>query len=217
MKINCRYIFNSKFFLFFEFTLLCIALPSYIIYFKQAKFMFFFLWSAALYAACVVFAQKNNDVWKFNEINRENLKVIIPRFLLACLGMITFLYFYDPARLFEIVLNRPFFVPFLFFAYPILSAFPQELIFCSFFFHRYAPIFKSEKSKIIASTIVFAYAHILYINIVAPSLSLIAGLIFASTYSKTRSLSLVTLEHALYGNALFIIGLGWYFWHGSVH
>ena len=69
---------------------------------------------------------------------------------------------------------------------------------------------------VIASAIIFAYAHVLYINWVAPSLGIIAGLIFADTFRKHRSLALVTIEHGLYGNALFVIGLGWYFYSGAV-
>ena len=69
---------------------------------------------------------------------------------------------------------------------------------------------------VLASSVVFAYAHVLFINPVAPTLSFIAGLIFASTYMKTRSLALVSIEHGLYGNAMFIIGLGWYFYSGSM-
>ena len=44
-----------------------------------------------------------------------------------------------------------------------------------------------------------------------------AGLIFASTYAKSKSLALVTIEHGLYGNFLFFIGLGWYFYGGAIN
>jgi hypothetical protein len=64
--------------------------------------------------------------------------------------------------------------------------------------------------------VTFAYVHVLFINWVAPPLSLIAGYIFATTYARTRSLSLVTFEHGLYGNSIFLIGLGWFFWGGSI-
>lgn len=100
--------------------------------------------------------------------------------------------------------------------YPIVSALPQEFIFCTFFFARFKPLFGNERNLIIASSIVFAYAHVLYINPVAPILSLFGGYIFASTYTKHKSLALVTIEHALYGNALFTIGLGYYFYGGAV-
>ena len=41
-------------------------------------------------------------------------------------------------------------------------------------------------------------------------LSFIAGLIFASTFAKTKSLALVTIEHSMYGLVLFAVGLGWW-------
>ena len=43
----------------------------------------------------------------------------------------------------------------------------------------------------------------------------VGGLMFANTYRRTNSLFLVSLEHALYGNTLFFIGLGWFFWGGA--
>jgi membrane protease YdiL (CAAX protease family) len=97
----------------------------------------------------------------------------------------------------------------------VLSALPQEFIFCSFFFERYKAFFGEGRGMIVASAVVFAYAHCLYLNPVAPTLSLLGGLIFASTYRKTKSLALVTIEHGLYGNALFLIGLGTYFYSGG--
>jgi len=42
---------------------------------------------------------------------------------------------------------------------------------------------------LVVNAVVFAYAHLLYINPVAPTLSLLGGLIFASTYLKTQSLA----------------------------
>lgn len=211
---------HRKLLLICEFVVLCLLVPGIIISFRLAPAMLLFLWAAALYCAYVVHYKREHflrDVWKWNEVNWKNLKIILLRWILACIGMLAFLYWYNPDRLFELVLNRPGFIPYLMIAYPVLSAFPQEIIFCSFFFERYKSLFTTERRRIIASALVFAYAHMLYINWVAPPLSLIAGLIFAATFSKTRSLALVTIEHALYGNALFIIGLGWYFYGGAVH
>lgn len=203
-----------------EFLCLCILLPTTIITYRLAPYMLIFLWSAAAYCAFHLFIKRHEhfatDTWKWNAVNWQNMKTILPRWIICCIGMILFIYFYDPDKMFDLAYREPEFIIALFIAYPLLSAFPQELIFCSFFFHRYKPFFKSEHSRIIASALVFAYAHVLYINWVAPLLSLIAGLIFAQTYAKTRSLALVTVEHALYGNALFLIGLGWYFWGGAI-
>ena len=210
---------TNKSLLIIEFLLLCIALPSVIIVYKLAPMMFSFLWGAAGYCLLVLRRQHKDflkDIWKWDAVTWEAMKPILIRWVICSIGMLAFIYFYDPAKMFAFVKERPQFVPFLLVLYPLLSALPQEFIFCSFFFERYAPFFQSERAKIIASAIVFAFAHMLYINWVAPALSLISGLIFAQTYSKSRSLALVTIEHGLYGNVLFIVGLGWYFYGGAV-
>lgn len=210
---------SSRSLLLLEFILLCIALPTIVIVFKLANILFAFLWVAALYCFFVYRRAHPNalkDIWKWKAVNWANMKPMLIRFVLCSIGIFVFTWFYDPDRLFAIVLDRPHIIPFLLVFYTLLSALPQEFIFCSFFFERYAPFFKSDRAKIIASAIVFAYAHMLFINWIAPLFSLGAGIIFALTYSKTKSLALVTIEHGLYGNMVFIIGLGWYFFHGSV-
>lgn len=210
-----------------EFFALCILTPGYIIYTKSAPFMFAFLWGAALYGYLilrVVYHDHLRDMWKFGEVNWANMKPILLRWAAACIGMTLFIYFYDPERMFAMFGRRveedPLMafvaIPALMLAYTLVSALPQEFIFCSFFFERYKTFFGASTKMVIASAVIFAYAHILYINPVAPTLSLIAGLIFALTYLKTKSLALVTLEHGLYGSYLFIVGLGWYFYGGSV-
>ena len=210
---------RNRAWLIFEFSLLCVVLPTVIIVFRLAPFMFVFLWVVSLYCFLTLRLQHPDfakDMWKWREIKWKHFKTILPRWVFACVAMVVFLYFYEAERLFALVLERPQLVVSLFILYPLLSALPQEFIFCSFFFERYKTLFTTERARIIASAIVFAYAHVLYINWVAPLFSLIGGLIFALTYSKTRSLALVTIEHALYGNALFLIGLGWYFYGGAV-
>ncbi|MFK7840334.1 MAG: CPBP family intramembrane glutamic endopeptidase [Bdellovibrionales bacterium] len=202
-----------------EFLLLCICLPTVIIVFKLAPFMFFFLWGAALYCFFILrFRHKEyfRELWKWEAVTWAAMKPILVRFVFASIGMVAFIYFIDPDRMFGIIRERPQIIPFLLVMYPLISALPQEFIFCSFFFERYKKFFTSDKAMIIASAIVFAYAHVLYINWIAPFLSLIAGIIFATTYAKTKSLALVTIEHGLYGNVLFLVGLGWYFYGGAV-
>lgn len=207
---------NVRPLLVIEFLLLCLITPGIIIYGRLAPFMFAFLWAATGYCYLVL-RHKIPDVWKFAEINRTNLRIILPRWILACIGMTVFIYLYDPARAWGIFGHLPLWgIPLLLLGYTVLSALPQEFIFCTFFFSRYAPLFKTDRARIIASAIVFAWAHVLFINPVAPPLSLIAGLIFASTYARTKSLALVTLEHGLYGSWLFVVGLGWYFFGGAV-
>jgi len=205
-----------------EFILLCLVVPGVIIANHWAMYMFVFLWSVSFYAYFVLrghYKQSVKTIWNGSAVTKANLRPILIRWVLASIGMLIFIYFYDPQNMFGIFNYPPDFVPKLvfaiFFFYPIFSALPQELIFCSFFFRRYQPLFGQGKPTVVASAIVFAYAHLLYINPVAPTLSLLGGLIFASTYLKSKSLALVTIEHGLYGNSLFLTGLGYYFYSGN--
>jgi CAAX protease family protein len=45
-------------------------------------------------------------------------------------------------------------------------------------------------------------------------MSFIGGLIFAYRFARTRSFFAVWLEHALYGDLIFTIGLGRFFFTG---
>ena len=101
--------------------------------------------------------------------------------------------------------------------YPFFSALPQEFIFCKFFFARYKSFFGENTLMVAMSSLAFCLGHILFINWVAPVLGLVGGIIFAGTYKKTKSLLMVSIEHSLYGDTLFFIGLGWFFWGGSVN
>ena len=98
--------------------------------------------------------------------------------------------------------------------YPIISAYPQELIYRSFFFHRYKLLFKSEKAMVITNAALYSFLHIIYLNIVAPVLTLIAGYLFCRTYLANKSVLMPGIEHALYGMIVFTTGLGVFFYAG---
>jgi membrane protease YdiL (CAAX protease family) len=57
--------------------------------------------------------------------------------------------------------------------------------------------------------------HIVFRNWPAILLTCAGGWLFGTTYRRTSSLLLVSVEHALYGCAIFTIGYGNYFFDGS--
>ncbi|WP_067536778.1 CPBP family intramembrane glutamic endopeptidase [Nocardia crassostreae] len=99
--------------------------------------------------------------------------------------------------------------------YPALSVYPQELIFRSFLFHRYAPLFGEGPLLIAASAAAFGYVHIIFGSWFSVAASGVGGWIFATRYLSTRSLFTASVEHSLYGILVFSIGLGRYFYHGA--
>ncbi len=198
--------------------------PLAVIYYGLSNYIIVFLWVIFIYTTIVYYFFYKEDASKrfvsLFFIIKHNIKYIsyiIVRWLIASIILYFFTYILYPEKLFIIQksYNNNLLYKILLF-YPILSAFPQEFIFCKFFFKRYVSLFKNEKYLVLMSSIIFCFAHIFVINWVAPFLGYLGGLMFANTYKRTQSLLIVTLEHALYGNTLFFLGLGWFFWGGSV-
>ena len=69
---------------------------------------------------------------------------------------------------------------------------------------------------ILASAAAFAFLHIIFRNGLAVALTFAGGLLFAARYAQTGSLAASTFEHALYGCWLFTVGLGQFFYHGTI-
>ena len=100
-------------------------------------------------------------------------------------------------------------------AYPVLSVLAQELVFRTFFFHRYGPLFRGHKwLAIFANGAAFGFAHIIFGNIIAVLGSMVVGWLLAYRYYETRSFLAVWLEHSLYGCLIFTVGLGRFFFTG---
>ena len=95
--------------------------------------------------------------------------------------------------------------------YPMFLVYPQELVYRTFFFHRYKRFFSNHLMMIGASAVVFSYMHIVFQNAVAIILTLAGGVLFARTYYETRSTFVAFFEHALYGCFVFTAGLHSYF------
>src|SRR5208337_1405748 len=106
--------------------------------------------------------------------------------------------------------------------YPLISVTTQELVYRVFFFHPYAAALNGAGWLAIAvNAMLFATMHAILFasrgsmfHWEAVTFSLIGGLIFAYRFVKTRSLLAVWLEHALYGDLIFTIGLGRFFFTG---
>lgn len=86
--------------------------------------------------------------------------------------------------------------------YPLLSVFPQGIVYRLFLFTRYGELFGTGWGMVLASAAAFAYVHIVFRNPLTLGLSFLAGLLFAARYLKTRSLVVSDFEHSLYGCAL---------------
>jgi membrane protease YdiL (CAAX protease family) len=121
---------------------------------------------------------------------------------------------FAPQMLFSLVRSAPILWLAIMILYPLFSVLPQEFLFRAYFFRRYQALFGRGSAMIAASAIAFGFVHIVFGNWLAVLLSAIGGILFSTTYLRTASLTLVWLEHALFGDFLFTIGLGRFFYHG---
>jgi membrane protease YdiL (CAAX protease family) len=121
----------------------------------------------------------------------------------------------DRGHLFDLPRRQPWLWLLVVVFYPLLSVYPQELLFRAFLLHRYAPVFGTGRRAAVACAAAFGFVHLLFGNVLAVVVTLAGGWLFARRYQHTRSLLVVSVEHALYGITIFTVGLGRFFYHGA--
>lgn len=158
--------------------------------------------------------------WQYKIHLRDLMRPKVPRrewrrvfviYMAAVPCLIGLLWWIEPAALFSLMVQHTRIWLLVMFGYPILSVFPQELIYRGFFFERYRPLFGQGYAMILASAAFFSFGHVLFHNWIAILLSFAGGCLFARTYQRTSSLWLICMEHVLYGCAAFTIGYGQFF------
>ena len=213
-------IFTHNIYKIIELILLSSIIPYIVLVLKLFNLIIPVLLLVCVYCIIIYCIENKNFSSEFKKIFNININILIRtiiRWIFASLILLIITFYFFNEKFFIIQNNKPEILWKIMILYPIFSALPQEFIFCKFFFYRYKSIFKSDNNLVISSALFFAITHILFLNFIAPILSFIGGLLFANTYNKHRSLLLVSIEHGLYGNTLFFIGLGWYFWGGSIN
>lgn len=171
------------------------------------------LWVEFLYAWYVL---KKADVpLRLWPVRKKELRRVIERFIVIGLAILLFTITAFPEKLFSLLLREPLLWASIFLLYPLFSVLAQEVVVRLFFFYRYGHLFRNDRQLILSNALVFSYIHIAFTNPLAVLLSFAGGLLFAHTFLKTGSTAIVSIEHTLYGNTLFTVGLGTFFYHGA--
>ena len=209
---------HSRPYILAELVALTFVLPLAMLQFHLQKFMLPAVWLVMWYCLRVGKATGIAPVresWQGRAITRAVLRPMLLRFVVLSALMAVGTALWVPENLFNFVRAMPWFWALVMLLYPLLSVVAQEVIYRWFFMARYAPLFPTPRLMMLVSSLAFAAGHLIFNNWVAPLLCLFGGAIFAATYARHRSLAVVSLEHALYGDFLFTIGLGMYFYHGG--
>ncbi len=154
--------------------------------------------------------------WNWAALTWANLRPMLTRFAVCAGLMLAATYAFAPNMLFGFVREKPMFWALVMVAYPLVSVVAQEIVYRRYMFARFHGLLGTPMMLILVSGLGFGFGHIVFDNWVAPALCAVGGVIFSATYHKTRSLALVCIEHALYGDFVFTVGLGRYFYHGAV-
>ncbi|MBN1184782.1 MAG: CPBP family intramembrane metalloprotease [Bacteroidales bacterium] len=210
--INKNTFWNNKTWLFFEIVLIFIATPL-LYYFdvipghKSIPLLLVFIILLWALITDKTFDNKHFQINKYKQWRK-----LIIRFFIISVLLFAYILLFERENLFYLPKHNLLLWGMIMIFYPLWSAYPQELIFRAFFFHRYKALFKNQMVMIICNALLFAYMHFIFKSWVAIGLSFLAGIMFALTYLRSNSLLVVAIEHALYGNLIYTIGLGHYFY-----
>jgi len=208
---------QSRFYLICELLGIFVIIPA-VIYALHPLPIIPILWMVTFISMWAVFKDKTferNSLWRSSEL-KKNYKGMVKQFLIITTVMIALIYFFIPDQLFSLIQDDPLLWALIMIFYPLLSVYPQELLYRTFFFHRYKILFHKKWQTITANALLFGYMHIIFQNWIAVGFTLLGGFLFASMYERTRSTLFVSVAHALYGDLIFTVGLGTYFYAGTM-
>lgn len=194
-----------------EFAAIFIGGPLAVLAIHQRGALFLILWLGALIA---YFNTRGRPPFPKHPLWPEVRGIAIRFCVLAPLiAVVTWLAF--PHLFLELPRQRPLLWAIIMVLYPLLSVWPQEMLYRSLLFHRFRELFRSDVALILVSAAAFGFAHIIFLNWIAIIMTTAGGLLFARDYARHRSLSLTCLEHSLYGCLIFTVGLGRFFYTGA--
>lgn len=173
----------------------------------------------ALGIGCVVYLLHRPDFGRTDLLGttgmRGQLRSILSLWAVAAVVALAGVALLLPDDLFGFPRSEPVTWAIVAVAYPLLSVYPQELIFRAFLFRRYRPTFGTGAGMVLASAFAFGFAHIIFGNWFAVVATTFGGLLFAWRYQRSGSLLAVSVEHGLYGVLIFTVGLGQFVYHGA--
>ncbi|HOY72965.1 MAG TPA: CPBP family intramembrane metalloprotease, partial [Tenuifilaceae bacterium] len=137
---------------------------------------------------------------------------LILRVVAATIVIVVFSYYLLPDKFLIMPREQPLMWAMIMIFYPVWSAFTQEVIYRTYFFHRYGAAIPNEKVLALVNGLLFGFLHIIFRNWVAVIGATLMGLLWAFSYLKHRSLLVVSIEHSIVGDMLYTFGLGYFFY-----
>lgn len=147
-------------------------------------------------------------------VSARDWSAMLLRFSAMAALLTLWLWIVSPGSLFAFPKNNLRFWALVMVCYPLLSVLPQGFLYRWFYERHFAPLF-SRTGSLLVGALLFSFAHLLFRNPFALAFTFVGGLFFLSTYRKTGSVLFSSIEHALFGDWLFTVGWGAYFYEGT--
>ena len=205
---------KKKLYLTLECTAFFVGIPLLLWWAKERTLLMLALWVGTLLCGLYLHRHKAWPWRTLFAVDKPYLKLMLLRFVPLAIGLWLLAWWVAPHSLFSFPLQRPQTWAMVMLLYPPLSVVPQEVISRVFFHKRYAPVFQKQGHMIVASGLFFGLTHLTLMHWLPIVICVVGGMLFAHTYVRTKSLLMVSIEHALFGMWVFTLGLGIYFYTG---
>lgn len=199
----------------FEFLLLFVIAPPLFAFTRHRIPAIPVLWLLAVWCLYALWHDPQFDrrrLWNAAGFGRNAMGIATLFAIILMIGIVLVRRF-APETFLQFPRQNPVFWGLVMVLYPVLSVYPQGVVYRAFVFERYDKLFGTGWWMVVVSAVAFAWVHIVFRNWLAVGLTFLAGLLFAFRYRATESLAVSSFEHALYGCAIFTIGLGRWFFH----
>ncbi len=211
----------SRLQLWTEFALLFIGVPVLmVVYFEELRanrFLFPSIWILATVAAFLLWCTPG---WRFAKLFQgpvlREWRLILLYIVGTAVTCVAFVLWLVPHRFLEMPLYRTELWLVIMIGYPLVSAWPQEIIFRSLFFERYGVLFPSDRIAIVMNGVIFGFGHMFFDSWVTIVMTGVGGAIMGWAYLRGRSMTVAWIMHAVAGQIIFTTGLGIFFYHGAV-
>lgn len=146
--------------------------------------------------------------WKLFLPDRSLPRIVWLRWAIFAVVSTIVVWQFFPDSLFKVPSTKPGLFVLILFVYTFFSVLPQEWLYRCFYQNRYGELLPTGITGILLNGMIFAFAHLVFLNSLVLILTFIGGCLFFQTYRRTGSLYAVSIEHALYGLWLFTLGIG---------
>jgi hypothetical protein len=204
--------------LIIEFITLFVGIPLVLFFTGSRMGIYLTLWGAGLYACLMLRGVKKvsfHKIWHGNGWQKPAMRRALIRFVILAVALAAVTLYLLPQKFMAFPLEHFQLWYAVMVLYPVLSIIPQELFYRSLYFERYKGIVTEGWAGMLINGTLFGFSHIVLNNWIAPTFCAIGGALIAHSYQQHRSLKWAVIEHTLYGNWVFTVGLGWYFFTGN--